>query len=280
MPKFARSKAEMVVAGVIPIDRLTEIRAPVEVLATRVGRAQVEECYGLRLPPAPPHLPPYTPPTAAQLLRALALMRGWTAGSGLPDESRAGRQLLKDYTSGKLLHCTLPPGASPEAYVPLLHDPVTMQLLPAAAAWAGAAQAAATASPAGAAAAAQAASARAQQPAASQLQGSGGAEESLEGEGLSEEGGEEAGVAGPSQLPTDLDDADLDLLMGDLGISGGSGAAGAGEKQAKAKRADHKFHKKAARSKGDRGQLRGEGGYDGAAMTTGKKGGLVRVGGY
>lgn len=41
MPKFARSKAEMVVAGVIPIDRLTDIRAPVDSLAARVGRKQV-----------------------------------------------------------------------------------------------------------------------------------------------------------------------------------------------------------------------------------------------
>jgi hypothetical protein len=41
MPKFARSKAQMVAAGVIPIDRLTDMRGPVEVLAQRVGRQQV-----------------------------------------------------------------------------------------------------------------------------------------------------------------------------------------------------------------------------------------------
>ncbi len=44
MPKFARSKAEMVAAGVIPIDRLTEIRSPVEVVAERCGRGQVGLC--------------------------------------------------------------------------------------------------------------------------------------------------------------------------------------------------------------------------------------------
>ena len=31
-------------------------------------------------------------------------------GHGLPDESRAGRQLLKDYTAGRLIHCLMPPG--------------------------------------------------------------------------------------------------------------------------------------------------------------------------
>jgi large subunit GTPase 1 len=38
LPKFANSKAEMVAAGVIPIDRLTDMRAPVEVVAQRTGR--------------------------------------------------------------------------------------------------------------------------------------------------------------------------------------------------------------------------------------------------
>jgi len=41
LPKFARSRAEMVAAGVIPIDRLTDIRGPVEVLAARCEREQV-----------------------------------------------------------------------------------------------------------------------------------------------------------------------------------------------------------------------------------------------
>ena len=30
-------------------------------------------------------------------------------GNGLPDEARAGRLLLKDYTAGKLVHCEEPP---------------------------------------------------------------------------------------------------------------------------------------------------------------------------
>lgn len=65
-----------------------------------------------------------------------------------------------------------------------------------------------------------------------------------------------------------LSEADLEL-MGDLGLDGGSGA--------KQRRPQHKFHKKAARSKGSRGLAVDAGGYDGAALKTGKKGGLVRV---
>ncbi len=49
------------------------------------------------------------PPTAAELLRAVAAARGWVVGNGLPDEARAGRLLLRDYTAGKLLFCEWPP---------------------------------------------------------------------------------------------------------------------------------------------------------------------------
>lgn len=53
------------------------------------------------------------PPTALELLHTFGHARGWVAASGLPDETRAGRRILKDYVDGKLLHCKAPPGAPP-----------------------------------------------------------------------------------------------------------------------------------------------------------------------
>ena len=50
LPRFAANKAEMVAAGVLPIDRLTDTRPPVDVVAQRVGRGQLEAVYGIRLP--------------------------------------------------------------------------------------------------------------------------------------------------------------------------------------------------------------------------------------
>lgn len=50
--------------------------------------------------------------SAADLLRCIARSRGWVVGNGLPDEARAGRLLLKDYTSGKLAYCEWPPTTS------------------------------------------------------------------------------------------------------------------------------------------------------------------------
>lgn len=49
---------------------------------------------------------------AAELLRSYALARGWVAAGGLPDETRSGRQILKDFVNGKLLHCERPPGCT------------------------------------------------------------------------------------------------------------------------------------------------------------------------
>ena len=67
---------------------------------------------------------PTPAPFRALPCRALAILRGWTAGSGLPDETRASRQVLKDYCCGKLLYCTLPPregapgGEQPAGWAP------------------------------------------------------------------------------------------------------------------------------------------------------------------
>lgn len=44
-------------AGVLPIDRLTDVRSPVEVVAQRIPRALLEKACGLRLPSPAMHEP-------------------------------------------------------------------------------------------------------------------------------------------------------------------------------------------------------------------------------
>jgi len=112
-PSFTDGRAELVAAGVLPIDRLTDVIAPIDVIAARVPRAQLERVYALTLPKPALHEPQARRCTGRELLRAYAASRGLTAGAGLPDETRAGRALLKDYTSGKLLFCEWPPGVEP-----------------------------------------------------------------------------------------------------------------------------------------------------------------------
>ncbi|CAI5938968.1 unnamed protein product [Closterium sp. NIES-64] len=115
-PSFASSRSEMVAAGVLPVDRITDQRGPVEVVARKVPRAALESIYGLTFPPPPAHERPDRPPKAVEILKAYARSRGHVVSSGLPDETRAARIILKDYLSGKLPHFELPPGCPEESF--------------------------------------------------------------------------------------------------------------------------------------------------------------------
>lgn len=96
LPRFARSKAEMVAAGVLPIDHLTDIHSAVAVVCSRITLTDLEEFYSI-------HVKRSTLDVAAgetcrgwsvapaELLGALARARGWLASSGLPDMTRTGR---------------------------------------------------------------------------------------------------------------------------------------------------------------------------------------------
>ncbi|KAF7805759.1 GTPase LSG1-2 [Senna tora] len=109
-PSFSSSRYEMIACGVLPIDRITEHREAVQVVADRVPRHVIEEVYKINLPKPKPYDPQSRPPLASELLRTYCASRGYVASSGLPDETRAARQILKDYIDGKLPHYEMPPG--------------------------------------------------------------------------------------------------------------------------------------------------------------------------
>lgn len=111
-PSFTSSRYEMVASGVLPIDRMTEHREAVQVVANRVPRRAIESVYNIILPKPKAHEPQTRPPLSSELLRAYCASRGYVASSGLPDETRAARIILKDYIDGKLPHFELPPGSS------------------------------------------------------------------------------------------------------------------------------------------------------------------------
>ncbi|KAK7324825.1 hypothetical protein VNO77_28696 [Canavalia gladiata] len=108
-PSFSSSRYEMIACGVLPIDRMTEHREAVQVVADKVPRHVIEEIYKISLPKPKPYEPQSRPPLASELLRAYCASRGYVAASGLPDETRAARQILKDYIDGRLPHYEMPP---------------------------------------------------------------------------------------------------------------------------------------------------------------------------
>lgn len=113
-PSFSSSRYDMVASGVLPIDRMTEHRQAVQVVANRVPRKVIEDVYKINLPKPKPYESQSRPPLASELLRAYCASRGYVASSGLPDETRAARQILKDFIDGRLPHFALPPRVSPE----------------------------------------------------------------------------------------------------------------------------------------------------------------------
>uniref|UniRef100_A0A0A9CFJ6 CP-type G domain-containing protein n=1 Tax=Arundo donax TaxID=35708 RepID=A0A0A9CFJ6_ARUDO len=111
-PSFSSSRHEMVACGVLPIDRMTKHREAIQVVADRVPRNVLEQIYNITLPKPRPYEAQSRPPTAAELLRAYCASRGHVSHAGLPDETRAARQILKDYIDGKIPHFELPPGVT------------------------------------------------------------------------------------------------------------------------------------------------------------------------
>jgi len=76
LPKFAASKAEMVAAGVVPIDRLTDVVPPVDVVSKKAGRAQVRSCpltFALTPQPHPPPSSPFFVPLSGPIPSILLL---------------------------------------------------------------------------------------------------------------------------------------------------------------------------------------------------------------
>ncbi|WCJ40123.1 hypothetical protein M5689_021054 [Euphorbia peplus] len=111
-PSFSSSRYEMIASGVLPIDRMTEHREAVQIVANRVPRHVIEEVYNITLPKPKSYEPQSRAPLASEVLRSYCASRGYVASSGLPDETKAARTILKDYIVGKLPHYEIPPGMS------------------------------------------------------------------------------------------------------------------------------------------------------------------------
>lgn len=113
-PSFAATKAELVCAGVLPIDQLREYTGPGGLVAQRIPQPFLEAIYGMKMEVRPREEGGTGIPTSDEVLRAYAIARGFqTQGLGQPDESRAARYILKDYVKGKLLFCHPPPQDPP-----------------------------------------------------------------------------------------------------------------------------------------------------------------------
>lgn len=90
--------------GVLPIDQMRDHISPVTLVMTRVPKKVLETFYKIHLPPS--ESPKYT---TSIFLQVFASKKGWKTGSGTPAEMHAAKVVMKDFTTGKLLHCELRP---------------------------------------------------------------------------------------------------------------------------------------------------------------------------
>jgi len=74
--------------------------SPIQLVLSRIPKEVLEAFYKVFLPPQDSHK--YT---TATFLQVLASKKGWRTGSGNPAEIKASKWVMKDYTSGRLLHC-------------------------------------------------------------------------------------------------------------------------------------------------------------------------------
>ncbi|CAN8015403.1 unnamed protein product [Ixodes persulcatus] len=118
-PNFVSSKAEMIVHGILPIDQMTDHVPPVSLISFSgrlIPRHVLEATYGIMIPRPHETEDPDRAPTSEELLNAYGYMRGYMTQSGVPDNPRASRYVLRDFVTGRLLYCMAPPGVKQDDY--------------------------------------------------------------------------------------------------------------------------------------------------------------------
>ncbi|CAN0266473.1 unnamed protein product, partial [Ectocarpus sp. 4 AP-2014] len=126
-PSFVSSTAEMICAGVLPIMQMRNVMPPMALIARRIPRHILEITYTIKLPV----LPGDVRDTAGnamlspqQLLESYCQARGLFRARALgeSDMPRAARQILKDFTDGRLLFCHPPADLESEAITRFLKE--------------------------------------------------------------------------------------------------------------------------------------------------------------
>eukprot|EP01038_Epipyxis_sp_PR26KG_P004764 gene4764-6682_t len=120
-PSFMRSTGEMICAGILPINQMRDYIEPASVIASRVPKQLLDATYGMHI-----ELQldikdnPNRPPTPHEMLCAYCKLKGFiTNGTGRWDEFRACKDLLRDFTDGRILYNSPPPFI--ESHISLLN---------------------------------------------------------------------------------------------------------------------------------------------------------------
>ncbi|CAD7941323.1 unnamed protein product [Amoebophrya sp. A120] len=108
-PSIVATKAHLVINSVMPIDQLrSEYLKPIELIVEKVGTRKLYEMYKC----APLKIPGTAQSESMRFLASFATARKHFLRDLVPDTTWAAQRLLKDFTTGVLLHCEPPPGGA------------------------------------------------------------------------------------------------------------------------------------------------------------------------
>jgi len=105
LPSIVSSKAEMICNGVLPIQNLVEYLNAIMYVLREVPIEILRRVYKL---PEIKLDAEVSASNARELLQIYSATRGYHTGSGLPDEAKAAKIILKDYVEGRIPHFRLP----------------------------------------------------------------------------------------------------------------------------------------------------------------------------
>lgn len=116
IPNIKMTKADMVLAGILPIDNLTDYQPSVDLLLTKLSFSFILKYYGVMKTFIAAARKSERKNVGAQLTGSVALMRGFMKNGGVPDHFRAAKIILKEYVQGKLLFAKAPPSIDQVEY--------------------------------------------------------------------------------------------------------------------------------------------------------------------
>lgn len=111
------TKAHLVINGTVPLPELKDAIPPVRLVADKIGMPKLLEEYGLTTSALKDGAERLGEAGLENTDPALAFLAGFAADRrhwlrfGVPDHHWAGIRVLRDFCSGALLHCELPPDA-------------------------------------------------------------------------------------------------------------------------------------------------------------------------
>jgi len=118
-PSVVATKSHLVINGVVPLDELRETIGPIRLIVDKVGPDAIMKKYGVSSAEMKDGairrgVGEDSDEMAHQVLCGLATHRNHFLRVGVPDETWSARKILRDYCTGELLHCELPPGCERE----------------------------------------------------------------------------------------------------------------------------------------------------------------------